>query len=925
MPKPNTSGTACDQTMVNASANTCGKEYVEIYNTDPCNAVDISCYIIASKTQNGNIAAGTFIGGSFAFPAGTIIPPLGHIVVGGPNASATAGSVDFILANYIGQPNLCIESTRWFLENTAGWIALYKPTGAVEDAIYWTFSAGNPNLLTSDAEFSFNPCKPTSCGALPTLKSAKQMTVGTEITYVQDVTSANLTFSRIPDGGAWQRNIAPSIAGTNNCNGGTCNTATLISFNAVVTQPTCGNNNGSISLTVTTAGAVTFSWSPNPSPTNTATATSASNLAANTYTISVTQNGCTKDTSITLSPTGKPNAGSNQTGICAGTSTTLTGTTPTTGTWSVQTGNPAGATLGTTTGGIASVAFSANASGIYNFIYTANGCTDTMNVTVNPKPNAGANQTGICAGTSTTLTGTTPTTGTWTAQTGNPAGATLGTTTGGVASVSFTTNASGIYNFIYTANGCSDTMNVTVTAKPNAGVDQSVSCFSSGSATMAASGTGTWTIGAGSAGTATITTSGSPTTTVTGFSASGNYFLVWTNNGCSDTSRITANNTCGCTDSLTLSMSKVDNTNCSPSTCSYTGPAVVINELLIDKSGENTILARSNLSAGSEWVELYNPNPCQALDLSCYMLGNYSNENGGAVSEPAVLFFPPGTTIPPLGFLTIGGANSGADRLPTANLPGFIGNRLYLPGGIFEGGWIGIWNSTGTIVDAVYWMDNSRNINSTVATASFTTSPGTITNANVPFSCPYRGTLQTARAIANAAGPITRIGGIAQDSKFAFRNIDAGTVWTFNGNTGTQGACNATCATPNPPSCNGTATATVTAGAPGPYTYEWDAAAGNQSTQTAINLCAGTYCVTVKNTAGNWCKTQCITVNTIKPNAGINQSTCAGTSATLTGTNPTTGAWTAQTGNPAGATLGTTTGGIASVSFASSASGIYNF
>ena len=50
MPKPNTSGTACDQTMVNASANTCGKEYVEIYNTDPCNAVDISCYIIASKT-----------------------------------------------------------------------------------------------------------------------------------------------------------------------------------------------------------------------------------------------------------------------------------------------------------------------------------------------------------------------------------------------------------------------------------------------------------------------------------------------------------------------------------------------------------------------------------------------------------------------------------------------------------------------------------------------------------------------------------------------------------------------------------------------------------------------------------------------------------------------------------------------------------
>lgn len=52
-------------------------------------------------------------------------------------------------------------------------------------------------------------------------------------------------------------------------------------------------------------------------------------------------------------------------------------------------------------------------------------------------------------------------------------------------------------------------------------------------------------------------------------------------------------------------------------------------------------------------------------------------------------------------------------------------------------------------------------------------------------------------------------------------------------------------------SCNGTATATVGAGGVPPYSYQWNAAAGNQTTQTATNLCAGTYSVNV--TDGNGC------------------------------------------------------------------------
>ncbi|MDX2362249.1 MAG: gliding motility-associated C-terminal domain-containing protein [Crocinitomicaceae bacterium] len=62
--------------------------------------------------------------------------------------------------------------------------------------------------------------------------------------------------------------------------------------------------------------------------------------------------------------------------------------------------------------------------------------------------------------------------------------------------------------------------------------------------------------------------------------------------------------------------------------------------------------------------------------------------------------------------------------------------------------------------------------------------------------------------------------------------------------------------------CDGTATATVGAGGVGPYTYQWDAAAGNQITQTAINLCAGTYSINVTDNTG------CVSTNTITVTSG---------------------------------------------------------
>lgn len=72
-------------------------------------------------------------------------------------------------------------------------------------------------------------------------------------------------------------------------------------------------------------------------------------------------------------------------------------------------------------------------------------------------------------------------------------------------------------------------------------------------------------------------------------------------------------------------------------------------------------------------------------------------------------------------------------------------------------------------------------------------------------------------------------------------------------------SCTSSCCTPptlssTPTSCSGqcdgTATATVGAGGVPPYTYLWDASAGNQTTQTASGLCAGTYSVDVTDATG---------------------------------------------------------------------------
>ena len=400
------------------------KEYIEIYNNS-CSPVDIGCWILGNSMYGG---LGNYIG-SFQFPSGTIIGAKSHLVIGSTSSqNATpypAAAIDFNLTT-VGASFSCDPNSRWLMPNTLGMVGLYDQTGVVKDAIYWASAASD---ITTDTDFDsgLNPCKPSgagnTCPAISgNLKNAKEIYTATPslINYVGTGTSADRTFSRIPDGGSWSRNITPSIVGSN-CNGGTC--AQSFTTPAVVTQPSCGANNGSIVINPNPTGTYTYTWTPNVSTTNTG-----SNLVAGSYTISVDANGCKKDTTITLA------SGAGPTAIAS------TPTNPNCGASNGQ------VVLGAVTGGVAPYQYNFNglgysatttytglAAGSYTLLVRdANGCIYTAsNVVLTP----GAGPTAIAS------TPTNPSCGATDGQ------VVLGSVTGGVAPYTYNFN-----NLGYTAS-----------------------------------------------------------------------------------------------------------------------------------------------------------------------------------------------------------------------------------------------------------------------------------------------------------------------------------------------------------------------------------------------------------------------------------------------------------------------------------------
>jgi len=260
-PGPSLTQDPC-QSLLDIAHPNLGREYIELYNPDCTSDINISGWVLASKTGDTG-GMGTCVGGSFCFPSGTIVPAGGFLTIGGADETCNGcshpylvNSIDIKLRDYYPSDYLCVcddgqnYSGVWFLPNIEGWIALYEPDGTPHTAVYWANYENN--VYSVGNEFGFNPCKPVAYTGAD-LKSATEMSVGSDpIMYIGPGSSVVMgnTYSRIPDAGSFQANIPPSIGPNraDRCNDGNC----FSCGNIVVTpfQDTCSVGNGRLLLEV---------------------------------------------------------------------------------------------------------------------------------------------------------------------------------------------------------------------------------------------------------------------------------------------------------------------------------------------------------------------------------------------------------------------------------------------------------------------------------------------------------------------------------------------------------------------------------------------------------------------------------------------------------------------------------------------------
>lgn len=261
------------------------------------------------------------------------------------------------------------------------------------------------------------------------------------------------------------------------------------------------------SATLTASGGGTYQWDTGPSTPS----ISVSPASSTTYTVTVTNLGCSASDNVlvTVNPLPSADAGSQQT-ICPGASATLIATGGGTYLWNT----------GPTT---ASIIVTPASTTTYSVTVTNLGCSATDNVTVTIgsgiAADAGLPQT-ICSGQSANLTASGGTTYSWS---NSASGATI--------SVSPATTTT--YTVTAFSGGCSGTDDVIITVNPTpvaiAGTDQIICAGQSANLTAFGGGTYLW-----SNTSSNQSTNVSPTTTTT-------YIVTVTSNGCSSSDDITVN------------------------------------------------------------------------------------------------------------------------------------------------------------------------------------------------------------------------------------------------------------------------------------------------------------------------------------------------------------------------------------------------
>jgi len=251
-------------------------QWIEFYNMSPCDTIDLGCYLMASNMSFGNDTNK----GVFRFFGGTTIPPLGYIVVGGDACTIR----DFNILTAVD--SVFCMTKRWWLNDQAGWIALYDMSSHPKSAVYWN-ATGNPGDLNTSPQYA--------CDVETNIQRCTCCSPGTMIRASQfpgiqfcgnTIFGSGFSFARKNDGSLeWELSQIP---------GGTpkaCNAGfdSIYHLDIVLSDnlPVCnGESSGSIEANLSIIGypraPYTYSWS------NGSTSASVYNIPADTYFLTVT-------------------------------------------------------------------------------------------------------------------------------------------------------------------------------------------------------------------------------------------------------------------------------------------------------------------------------------------------------------------------------------------------------------------------------------------------------------------------------------------------------------------------------------------------------------------------------------------------------------------------------------------------------------
>ena len=300
---------------------------------------------------------------------------------------------------------------------------------------------------------------------------------------------------------------------------------------------------------------------------------------------------------------------------------------------------------------------------------------------------------------------------------------------------------------------------------------------------------------------------------------------------------------------MKLSVSSTPNRVCNGIDCRYNGPTILINEVLTSPNSYNGSMWEAfpySSARCGEWIELYNPHLCEAVDISFYFLGNNAPDGMLGTDYGGGFLIPANTIIPPRGFCLIRGvyAPHVAPELLVENGGNTIeltvddtivkvcvggGMRLWFPD---DGGWFAFYDRNGIPQDAISWGPISN---------SCTSCPPCLPSGSSHFfgKLPPYDSIPTARKTYVYA-PVR----VPEAANRTMQRIYDGGKWLLDSLLpSTMGTCNDTCIEYPKGICDGTATVSVSGGLP-PLRYLWNDIE-LQQTPTAVRLCSGTYTVTV--------------------------------------------------------------------------------